>query len=43
MRLSGGLSSTTRQREGVTRLSLTCAAFVAEGMTLLFLAQKMTM
>jgi hypothetical protein len=29
--LSGGLSSTTRQCEGVTRLSLTWAAFVAEG------------
>lgn len=29
------LSSTTRQCEGVTRSSLTCAASVAEGMTLL--------
>jgi hypothetical protein len=38
MRLSGGLSSTTRQWEGVTRLSLICVAFVAEAMTLLLLA-----
>src|SRR5438132_10207386 len=30
MRLSGGLSSTTRQYEGVTRSSLTCAVFVVE-------------
>jgi hypothetical protein len=37
MRLSGGLSSTTRQYECVTRLSLICAAIVVEGMTLLFL------
>jgi hypothetical protein len=28
------LSRTTRQRDAVTRSSLTCAAFVAEGMTL---------
>src|SRR5689334_17952109 len=35
IRLSGGLSSTTRHSEGVTRSSLTCAAFVADGMTLL--------
>src|SRR5450432_3599089 len=37
MRLSGGLSSKTRQCEGVTRLSLICADCVAEGMTLLVL------
>jgi hypothetical protein len=37
MRLSGGLSSTTRQCEGVTRLSLICAAIVVEDMTLLLL------
>jgi hypothetical protein len=30
MRLSGGLSRTTRQYEGVTRSSLSCAVFVAE-------------
>src|SRR3954449_2993578 len=42
MRLSGGLSRTTRQCEGVTRSSLTCAAFVAEGMTLLDLGRAMT-
>jgi hypothetical protein len=35
--LSGGFSSTTRQCEGVIRSSLTCAAFVAEDMTLLLL------
>src|ERR1700730_17914149 len=31
MRFSGGLSSTTRKYESVTRSSLTCADFVAEG------------
>jgi hypothetical protein len=33
MRLSGGLSSTTEQCDGVTRLSVTCAVVVAEDMT----------
>jgi hypothetical protein len=35
--LTGGFSSTTRECEGVTRSSLTCAATVAEGVTLLLL------
>src|SRR4051794_10292021 len=41
MRLTGGVSRTTPQCVAVTRLSLTCAAFVAEGMTLLLLASGM--